>query len=715
MLEIAQGKRACRVEGQGTGTRLALACGKRELAAFRLEELLVFSMGKPWELVAARAEGARASLRGQVLIIEAPKAFQGVSARLELAFSGGRLAMRASWANEGAAIPDAVLGLSFRVDGSGMKCTLPHLIYNDNPSAEAGLVIPRVGTEPGKGFICEEHRLPIPGLNLQWEEDGAFPYLSALSLPSLIDPSDIDSCWSEGILKTEGGYAGLFASGALMFNGEKDVVYGGQCSPIPYSRGYFDFAPGMEVAKRLELAWGDELPEGQGFRNLVCEAWALFEPKTERAMSLERLIELKRNCLDSRFREDGDSAGYSCFGSANACGNVSKRPEYYLYAWTGEALKLAWCDAYLGLEEGDEARVERASRSVDFFVKNCLRGASGLPFAYYLYESGKWGGAWFDVDDLISSRMVGCSVSDLIDYMILLGESGRPAPAAWRAFVASACESLAKPERLTPDGVFPLKWKLDGSPESGLFTSAGIPCATALAKAGAYLGESRLTSYAEGILERYYGKTARSMEFPFAYSTLDAKCEDKEAGMYFFSSALEMYRITRKPRYLGWAGIAADWIMTFQFVWEPPVRAGSVCARQGFRMIGWPGVSPQNHHLDVFFPAMDLIDFGELSGDPLYGRSGRAVLEAWTHGVCVEPGDYGFTVKGEQAEQYYNSNYVGARLPQLLERTGEWRGGSLLWNPSWIIAEVLQAACQASARDKKRLSPSVKSRRDGGL
>jgi hypothetical protein len=701
MDEITQGKSSCRIEGEAPRLRLVLGFDGRKIADFGLAYLLAFSVGKPWELVGPRAQNARVMRQGQVLIVEARQAFQGVSARLELSFSRGRLAVAASWTNEGEAIPDAVLGLRFGVDGSGMKCTLPHLIYNDNPSAEAGLVIPRVGKEAGKGFVCEEHRLPIPGLNLQWEEGGAFPYLSVLALPSLIEPADIDSCWSQGILKTEGGYAGLFLSGALMFNGERDLVYGGQCSPIPYSRGYFDFASGMRVEKRLELAWGDELPEGQGFRNLVREAWELFEPRTEPAMGLEELIELKKNCLDSRFREDGKSAGYSCFGSANACGNVSKRPEYYLYAWTGEALKLAWCDAYLGLGEGDESRVERASRTVDFFVEGSVRGDSGLPFAYYLYESGKWGGAWFDVDDLISSRMVGCSVSDLIDCMTLFRERGRPVPAAWKAFVASACEALTRPERLTADGVFPLKWRLDGRPDSELFTSAGIPCATALAKAGALLGDSRLTSYAEDVLERYYGKTARSMDFPFAYSTLDAKCEDKEAGMYFFSSALELYRITRKQRYLDWAGIAADWIMTFQFVWEPPVRPDSVCARQGFRMVGWPGVSPQNHHLDVFFPATDLVEYGELSGDPLYGASGRAVMEAWTHGVCALPGDYGFTVRGEQAEQYYNSNYVGARLPRLLERTGEWRGGSLLWNPSWIIAEVLQAALKFRDGDKR--------------
>ncbi|UUZ85142.1 hypothetical protein LJK88_17120 [Paenibacillus sp. P26] len=41
---------------------------------------------------------------------------------------------------------------------------------------------------------------------------------------------------------------------------------------------------------------------------------------------------------------------------------------------------------------------------------------------------------------------------------------------------------------------------------------------------------------AEAAMQRYYELHAETFERPFARSTLDAKCEDKEAGMYFFWS-----------------------------------------------------------------------------------------------------------------------------------------------------------------------------------
>ncbi len=686
--------------------RLVLAWKGRELASFPLETLLVFSLGKPWELQGPERgalEKAQVKRRGSSMVIEVEHAFASIDMSLQLSFDSGRLVMDVSWTNGGKDLTDAVLGLAFPVEGQAFKTTLPHCIYNDNPSADPSITIPRIGKIAGEGYICEEHRLPIPGFNLQWQLGDAHPHLSVLWWPSLLSEEDIDSCWSAGFLKTEGGYSGLILSGALMFNGAKDVTYGGQCSPLPYPGGYFRFSSGATVRKRLELSWGDEVSEGQGFRDLVWQGWDLFDPQPQPAMTVDELIRLKFQCLDSRFREDEGSSGYSCFGTANGFGNISKRPEYYLYAWTGEALKLAWCDAHRGLAEGDEKRLERASRSVDFFVAHSRNTASGLPLAYYLYERDQWGGAWFDVEDQISSRMVGCSLSDLMDYMELLRSAGREVPGSWEGYARSVCEILKAGAGRTADGVFPLKWRLDASPAAHIYTAAGVPCATALSKGGVYFNDPDLTASAEYALERYYELTARTMERPFAYSTLDASCEDKEAGMYFFSSCLQLYRNTGKDKYLDWAGIAADWIMTFQYVWEPPVRVNSAFAKSGFRILGWPGVSPQNHHLDVFFPALDLMEYGKLVGEERYGRSGRAVLDAWTHGVCVDEGDFGFSVPGEQSEQLYHTNYYGARYPEIHHHIHQWRGGIQIWNPSWITAEVLQAAlrfedCEAYRR-----------------
>ena len=68
---------------------------------------------------------------------------------------------------------------------------------------------------------------------------------------------------------------------------------------------------------------------------------------------------------------------------------------------------------------------------------------------------------------------------------------------------------------------------------------------------------------------------------------------------------------------------------------------------------------------------------------------GGHVRNALTYGVCTEEGEWGYTVIGEQGEQYYQTNYFQLRYPQVLEYMGGWRGGMQVWNPSWITAQVL--------------------------
>ena len=95
----------------------------------------------------------------------------------------------------------------------------------------------------------------------------------------------------------------------------------------------------------------------------------------------------------------------------------------------------------------------------------------------------------------------------------------------------------------------------------------------------------------------------------------------------------------------------------------------------------------QNHHLDVFFPAYELADFGRRIGNTRYERLGRLVFNAWSHGICRYPGEWEHDVPGEQGEQFYQTNYYQGPFDRTI-----WRGGYNRWNPSWIIALVLEAA-----------------------
>ena len=183
-----------------------------------------------------------------------------------------------------------------------------------------------------------------------------------------------------------------------------------------------------------------------------------------------------------------------------------------------------------------------------------------------------------------------------------------------------------------------------------------------------------------------------TFEIPFAHANMDARCEDKEAWLYFFVTAAKLYQLTGKSCFEEWARLAADWILTFVYHWDTGFRPGTACAKEGFHSTGWPGVSVQNHHLDVFFPTYELYQFGRLCGDHRLMQLARLVSNALTQGVCTREGEWGYTVIGEQGEQYYQTNYFQVRYPAILNYMAHYRGGMQVWNPSWITAQVMSSA-----------------------
>jgi hypothetical protein len=689
---ISLDEKSLNLEKQGPEIKCSFFRKDRELASFSLSECFGFSRGRPWEICNPALENAGISQDNKGLCIDIPGAFGKINAEFRFYFDPEKgLVMESAWENTGPEVPDAMASLCFPMPwAEGAKFTLPHCLYNDNPSADPERIIPKVGTVPGGGYIAEEHRLPIPGLNIQWRSEDLFPYISIFAEPSNVS-DDFDSFWTLGLLKGEKGYTAAALSGGVLFNGEKDVIYTSKAGHSSYPFKYSVFKSGQIWRKKHYLFWDDDKAWGMGFRSLVRDGWKIYQPRTVPAISREKLTVLKHNCLLSRWHQNGEAAGYLTIGSANSFGNHSGRPEYYLYAWTGECIKLAWCDISWGFEHNDQQAVNRGIAAVDFFARHSTQGGSKIPSGYYLVDEKKWvGSSHKDQTVSYASRITGSSIADLLDVMELLRQHGHSVPQEWENFVKKACAFMADPQCLIDTGIYPLLWDADGKPQNQKITSAGIPCIIALTKAGSWFGNKDWLNYAATMLEKYYKTTAETMDYPFAYATMDARCEDKEAGMYFFIACMELYKKIGEERFLDWAGIAADWIMTYLYFWEPPLRPGSAMEKGNFRVTCWPGVSVQNHHLDVFFAPVELYEYGKAVKEPMYQNCAQSVLEAWSHGVCVNPGDWGFTVPGEQAENYYQTNYSQSRLTH--ESVNEWRGGASNWNPSWIIAEVL-AAC----------------------
>jgi len=598
-----------------------------------------------------------------------------------LSFDGNRLKMQTQWKCTAASpvVNGAVgLALPLTVDAATERITMPHILYNDNPSADPTRTVPHFGKEPGALLVCEEDRFPIPAVNVEWQQ-AAQP--TAMTLFSI--PNEQDRDWSLGCERTGAGLQLVSVSGVLGFNGKRDIVYGRKATIVPMEYGYRQIRPGDTIEKTCMLTIGEAEQTGWGFRQILHEGYDIFRPQAKPILSIDRVIALKTNAMNARWVDTKDATGYYCLPPGNRFGVAP----YLLAGWVGQTFRLAWCSAKIGIEQEQPEMIERARRAIEFFIDNDKTGTPGLSWNRYFTEDKSWQG---ERDGTLSSRSLGERTYNLGKVIRLFQSSGLDVPQSWITYLTAAADFYLRPTSQLPEGIFPIKWNPDGTPTADFTSAAGIPCASGLLEAYRASGEAKYLTASKEKLELYWKMHGDTFDRPFARSTLDAGCEDKEAGLYFFLAAYEMYKETGEDMYRRWAEVSGDWILTFVYHWHTGFKSGSICDVAGFVTTGWPGVSVQNHHLDVFFPAFELADLGRRTGNDRFVHLGRTVFDAWSHGICREPGDWDFQIPGEQGEQFYQTNYGQGRDIDM----DSWRGGTNPWNPAWIIALVLEVGLQ---------------------
>ncbi|MFG2589675.1 hypothetical protein [Streptomyces sp. NPDC048438] len=616
-----------------------------------LGNLFVVSVGRPWEPSRPGVRSCALARAGEGLEARCTLAgLPGLEVSLSLVFEGGLLHLRTAWRNTGRTPrTDAVLGIALPLPSLRPEAvTLPQVLYRGNPSADPGRTVPRLAADTG-GLVVEDHRLPVPCVHAEWETAGLSRYATLYAARP--GPGSL------GATHRPDGVTLLAVSGALLFDGRPDTAYVHKSRTAPCEEGYRDLAAGTEYHAHHALDWGYPARPGHGFRALVHRGLALYRPRGASPLSPDALVRLKTAALDRRWHEDGDAAGYLKFiGPGHTAG--------FMYGWTGQSLRLAWCDARLGVENDEPRRVERCRRAVEFYLSgSSLPDAPGLRQSFYATEDRTWTGFDGEEGPYVSARALGDNLCDLADIVRLFRRHGIDVPGPWvRALtegVRAACG----------DGPPPFGWRPDGTPLASFPGTAGLPCVLAMLKAHRVTGEQDLLNAAEALVDDYHRRYADDYATPFARATLDAACEDKEGGMAYFLCAYELLRLTGAERWRTRAQEAADWLLTWVYQWNPPFK-------DGFATTGWPGVSVQNHHVDVFFPAYELARLGDLVERPVYRELGELVLNAFGQGVCTRPGEWGFDAPGEQAEGFFPTHWQD-------------RGNSNTWNPSWVTAQVL--------------------------
>ncbi|MCX5537046.1 hypothetical protein OG785_41590 [Streptomyces sp. NBC_00006] len=668
MVLIGEKGRFLRLDEEGEG-RLRLTLGTEGepdavCAAMALDDLFVVSLGRPWTpsrpgLVAPDVKGDGEAIRVRGTVADHP----ALAVDLRLWFENGFLYVDVEFRNEGESpLREAVLGVAVPLPARRPEAvTLPQVYYRGNPSSDPTRTVPRMTGADGSGLVVEDHRLPVPCAHAEWGA-GATAWYATLYA---VRPGD----GSLGALPAGRRVALVGASGATLFAGRPDTAYVHKNRTAPYGGGYLDLPPGAAHRTRHALDWGRPARRGHGFRAAVHRGLDLYRPRGARPLDLDAIVRHKERALDRRWYDAEGAAGYLKFISPG-------HTPGFMYGWTGQALKLAWCDARLGVDHAERWRIQRARSAVDFYLDgSAAPDAPGLRLSFYATEERAWSG--FTRDDIgpfVSARAYGDTLCDLADVIELFRAHGHAVPHRWVAALLDGVNATCGEGETPP----PYGWRPDGSPLPGDGSAAGLPCVLALLKAHRVTGDRDLLRRAERLTDLYRRRNATDFTTPFAHATLDAACEDKEGGIGYFLCALELLRLTGKKRWATAARTAADWLLTWVYQWDPPFE-------NGFRTTGWPGVSVQNHHVDVFFPAYELALLGDTLNEPIYRRLGETTLHAFGQGICTRPGEWGFQGVGEQAEGFFPTNWQD-------------RGTSNTWNPSWVTAQVLSQALRMRNR-----------------
>lgn len=565
------------------------------------------------------------------------------------------------------------------------KITLPGVIYNDNPGAAPERLVPHLPSDPGDALVVEEHRLPIPGINREWQlPDGSFHSLTLFTLPTQTPAGET---WSLGLTRRKDGAFDLLSlSGVVAFGKERDVLYGAQnrLDPMP-GFGYLDLKKGETLRKTLALDLAACPAEGRGFTTLIDQGMKLYQPKENPVLTLDEVISLKTNAMDHRWEDTPNGSGFHWITATPEEGNIYHGKSGFLYGWVGQSLRLAWCALTLGLH-GDDRWMKRGITVLDHFA-SAPEAVPGLKYHFHDPVTNEWSANEARYRDRINSRQTGESLAHLAACLQLLRAHGQTVKPEWEETLRRGADFLLDPAHRNKHGIYPLFFFADGTPADDLINGAGTACIEALISAAEYFDDPALQEGALAVLDRYYDVFLRTLEYPFSRATLDAACEDKESGLYFFLAAYRAYCRTGSEKHREYARLSAKWIATFVYFWSVPFRPGTLCADNGFDSVFWPGVSVQNMHLDVYFPAYEVYDFGVRTGDEDLRRIGQGVMSAWSHGIVRYPGDWNLVTPGEQSEQFFQTNYMQGPFAQTI-----WRGGTNVWNPVWIVALVLSAA-----------------------
>lgn len=544
----------------------------------------------------------------------------------------------------------ATLAVRWQSPASGVPVLMPGFCCFGNPSGSADRVAKFSGG-PSEELFCEEHRLSMPFICLEWKDEQRFSGAALHTLPSLAPYANVaDQWWSVGVTSREQTTELALLSGPCSLNGLRGFVKANQGKWFPYPDAHLTVPPGAVIEKTFHLQVYAVEQEGSGFRVPLRESLDLHRPFDPAGLpTFDEILQAKYRFACSRWHEDQQSAGFRMYPNKDE----------YVMGWCGQAAAPGYALLVLADRLQAPQALTMAQRALDHLTTAPLNEQGFL--VCYDPDQDRWYG-----QDPVSQ---GQAMENIARAIFAGRKLAMVDTSEWKAFLRSACDIHAA--RILND-----TWRPKSTNEGFLVSP--------LCKAYQLFGDQK---HKEAALKAagHYAKRHLDMTEPYWGGTLDASCEDKEGAWAAFQAFLAVYELTREPTHLQWAEHALDATLTYTVIWDIDMPPGRL-RDHNLTTRGWTVVSAQNQHLDVFgvLYTPEIYRMGEyLKRDDL---KRLAIVMYRTCGQMLDP-------DGSQGEQLNHTNFVQGmnHIQDVHNMRGTYRED---WTVFWMTAHFLSAAAQ---------------------
>lgn len=407
--------------------------------------------------------------------------------------------------------------------------------------------------------------------------------------------------------------------GEVMLSGKSDIGYLGfankngrsalcfgypfQETPTTYIRkktldpATYAFAL-LRKGESIDLTW--QIKEGvtSTFGTHVQNMWEYcydsFKPTpVETPYSDEFMKETMANYFKESFVES-DYIHYTS-GEGLVCADCDQKPGAQV-GFVGRVLLNAFNSIEFGTEHSDADLVKKGNTTFDDYLVKGL--AENCLFKEHINTKTR------QPEQKCSIRRQSEGIYAVLLYLDFEKRNGRKHP-EWEAKMRGLLDLLLTLQN--EDGSFPRRFDYDLTitDETGGSTgSATLP----LIMGYKYFKDKRYMKAAQATIN-YLEKEIIGKSDYFS-STLDARCEDKEAALAAATATYYMALVSKGKEQQRCADLCRKcsyFALSWYYTWDVPFAQGQMLGDLGFHSRGWGNVSAENNHIDVF-----IFEFGNV-------------------------------------------------------------------------------------------------------